>query len=786
MTLKPLPHGLSFTEAGYGVPGGGETPALAPVNTVAPTIGGDAPIVGGVLTGGLGTWENAQALSRQWLRGTTAIPGATASAYMLVQDDVGFSIRQRVIATNGDQVVTADTAPIGPVQALDTTPDVFGFEDVTDAALDQVITSNAITVAGINGPANISIEGGTFSKNGGPYSATARTVVADDQVRIRVISAATNSAAVNATLTIGGVADTFTVTTAALPADATPEAFTFVDVTGATTSTAYESNAVTVAGINTAANLSINGGEYQVNGGAWASAARTVVAGDVVKVRATSSAEGATAVNVVLTIGGVADTYTITTQAMGGGEQVTNIPAHANLREAFGIYNLKPGSGVFSGRVATVCAPGAPEPPTSVVDVFLDGTGAPDLAPAASAFGSELSFYQFHSQSGSGAVAQAVNAGGRLRLFVGEEFKQNGKYVLYAVTGANYRVATGEYQRQSLSFVEMVGGNMQGGNANSTSSLGANPQTLASSVSFLSEATGRGALGSSFVRSAGVYHGYHPEVATFVSSASSTKIRSGHRRDTLGTNTAATMAGITLGAGYYAADSKFYQGWLVYDAALSDADELAVATAMSTIHGTNLNVPSEILFERGDSITYDQGPPLPLHDGASARLARDRPQTKVVNAGVPGAVMADFPPAWFAARRVVGAKNVLKLGFGSNNWASASAPANDPQAVFGTDDVTPGTFRYAIANAKAAGVVPVVRTTIMRPAYTTTQAERRAAFNQLLRDNAAALEFLLVDFGDTVFPTVDNVHPTAAGYAAMYAVEGPVIAQAFSIAQIAA
>jgi hypothetical protein len=95
--------------------------------------------------------------------------------------------------------------------------------------------------------------------------------------------------------------------------DSTPNAFTFTDVTGATTSTVYESNTITVAGIDTASGLSIVGGEYSLNGGAYAITPATVQAGDTVKVRATSSGSGSTAVNVTLTIGGVSDTYTVTT-----------------------------------------------------------------------------------------------------------------------------------------------------------------------------------------------------------------------------------------------------------------------------------------------------------------------------------------------------------------------------------------------------------------------------------------------------------------------------------------
>jgi len=106
---------------------------------------------------------------------------------------------------------------------------------------------------------------------------------------------------------------TIVITVQNVVEDTTPNAFTFTDVTGAALSTVVESNTITVAGIDGPATMTITGGQYQINGGAWASASTTVVATNTVKVRGTSSASSSTAVNVVLTIGGVSDTFTITT-----------------------------------------------------------------------------------------------------------------------------------------------------------------------------------------------------------------------------------------------------------------------------------------------------------------------------------------------------------------------------------------------------------------------------------------------------------------------------------------
>jgi hypothetical protein len=221
-----------------------------------------------------------------------------------------------VSATNGIDTIVQPVAITVTNVVEDTTPNAFSFTDVTGAALSTVVESNAITVAGIDGPATMTITGGEYQINGGSWASASTTVVATNTVKVRGTSSASNSTAVNVVLTIGGVSDTFTITTLAAT-DATPDAFSFTDVTGAPLSTVVESNTITVTGIDIASTMTITGGEYSKNGGAYASTSTTVVATNTVKVRGTSSALNSTAVNVTLTIGGVSDTFTITTLAGG-------------------------------------------------------------------------------------------------------------------------------------------------------------------------------------------------------------------------------------------------------------------------------------------------------------------------------------------------------------------------------------------------------------------------------------------------------------------------------------
>lgn len=124
----------------------------------------------------------------------------------------------------------------------------------------------------------------------------------------------TENAAVPTTGEIAN-SDMYGVYSSAPPTDTTPDAFTFTDVTGVAVSTTQTSNTITVAGMSTGASVavSVSGGTYSKNSGAYTASAGTASNGDTFSVRHTSSASTGTATNTTLTIGGVSDTYTSTT-----------------------------------------------------------------------------------------------------------------------------------------------------------------------------------------------------------------------------------------------------------------------------------------------------------------------------------------------------------------------------------------------------------------------------------------------------------------------------------------
>lgn len=101
--------------------------------------------------------------------------------------------------------------------------------------------------------------------------------------------------------------------------------FTFTDNGSATASAVTTSDAIMVQGLayGESKAVSVSGGEYRKTPyttgtpGSWGTTAGTVVVGDLIEVRGTASGTPAATVNVVLTIGGVSDTFAITTAAAG-------------------------------------------------------------------------------------------------------------------------------------------------------------------------------------------------------------------------------------------------------------------------------------------------------------------------------------------------------------------------------------------------------------------------------------------------------------------------------------
>jgi len=194
----------------------------------------------------------------------------------------------------------------------DTTPDNFTFTAQAGSEPSSAVTSNEITITGINAASAVSVSGGQYSIDGGAFTNGAGSVTNGQRLRLRLTSSGQFLTASNASLTVGGVAGTFTATTR--DADRIPDAFGFANKSDAAQNTWVASDPVTLTGFEVPLALSVQGGEYSIAGGTYTTAAGTISAGQTLAIRALSGTGWSKNTPVQVTVGTVSVTFNLTTE----------------------------------------------------------------------------------------------------------------------------------------------------------------------------------------------------------------------------------------------------------------------------------------------------------------------------------------------------------------------------------------------------------------------------------------------------------------------------------------
>lgn len=195
---------------------------------------------------------------------------------------------------------------------VDTTPNTFTFTAQTGQTPAATVTSNEVTISGINAAAAISITGGEYSIAGAAFTSAAGTITNNQALRVRLTASGQFSTAANATVTVGGVAATFTATT--VDADTTPAAFQIPYGRNGTRNGWVASDSITITDINTTTPVSVVNGEYSINGGAFTSAAGTITNGQSIAVRVRASADYSRVTVAQLTVGTVTRAFEATSE----------------------------------------------------------------------------------------------------------------------------------------------------------------------------------------------------------------------------------------------------------------------------------------------------------------------------------------------------------------------------------------------------------------------------------------------------------------------------------------
>ena len=150
----------------------------------------------------------------------------------------------------------------------DSEPAPYFFTDVDNVNPSTVVSSETITISGINVPVTVTATNGAEVQiNGGAWvSGTSSPQIENGQtLRVRLTSSSSYESSVNTTITVGtGDPVTWTVSTG-VEADSTPNGYTWITVTGADLLTQYESNTVLIQGIDTVVDFIVESGAGDVD-----------------------------------------------------------------------------------------------------------------------------------------------------------------------------------------------------------------------------------------------------------------------------------------------------------------------------------------------------------------------------------------------------------------------------------------------------------------------------------------------------------------------------------------
>ena len=119
------------------------------------------------------------------------------------------------LVINDDTGSDNNDKPGNPAPVADTTPDNFTIVDVSDVDLAEPVTSAPLSISGFNIPISIAIAGGEYAINGGDFTSEAGTLEPGASISLRLTASDTFNTTNSAVLTVGGVSDSFDVTTRA-------------------------------------------------------------------------------------------------------------------------------------------------------------------------------------------------------------------------------------------------------------------------------------------------------------------------------------------------------------------------------------------------------------------------------------------------------------------------------------------------------------------------------------------------------------------------------------------
>jgi len=195
--------------------------------------------------------------------------------------------------------------------ASDTTPDAFTFIDQDNAVIRSLIQSEPIAISGINEAATVSITGGEYSIDGAQFVSTSGSVTNGAQIVVRQSAPDEFLTTADATLTVGGVSDTFSLTTGS--EDITPDWFGIDLQSDVERSTLVQTEVITISGINGDITIEVTDGEYSIDGREFTRDAGTLENEQSIVVRQLSASHSSVLTSATITVGDFSTDFLVET-----------------------------------------------------------------------------------------------------------------------------------------------------------------------------------------------------------------------------------------------------------------------------------------------------------------------------------------------------------------------------------------------------------------------------------------------------------------------------------------
>jgi len=287
-----------------------------------------------------------------WAASGTIAPGQTL-ALRLTSAGAAATTRTATLAMGSYQTAWSVTTTANP--------GAFSFANVPGAAWNVLVESDSVVPSGHTGPLAVSVSGDgspEISIDGGAW-ATSGTLLPDQALRVHLASANAASTARAATVVVGSISSTWTVTSSASPAT-----FTFGTPAAASWNTLTTSGAVTPTGHTGAVPVSVSGAgspQISINGSSTWVTSGTLGVGQTLAVRLTSASAANTGRTATVTAGSTSVNWTVTT---------TTDPSSFSFSNVTGVL----------ATTATTSATVTPTGYSAPLTVSVTGAGSPQLS----------------------------------------------------------------------------------------------------------------------------------------------------------------------------------------------------------------------------------------------------------------------------------------------------------------------------------------------------------------------------------------------------------------------